>query len=379
MDDYPRWTMPFINMYTDSPIATFILDEALEIQWKNKSAENRDDLMETGPNPEECIFHGKKCDLIARLREGKPFTLIEPIPFKNPISLVFQPQIDESGLFQGALVHVFGLQNNVSPQNARDGLHQPITILNNQFRTPLSQIFSILNLLQADYQQDNALQKYLHDINWHCYRILRTVINFSTDSRILAGQFKPKLLAGDLCHFIYTLCQDTADLLKSSGYVFSFDIPQEPFITLYDGDLLSCAICNLISNACKFTKADGGTISFRMSVFEKQATITITDNGSGMSPTVLERAFDRFYSLDPKTGAPDGDGLGLFIARMVMHLHDGTIALQTKEGKGTIAALTIPLRKPDGNAALCNDAVPLSEDRFSNLYVILSDPICPDF
>ena len=175
------------------------------------------------------------------------------------------------------------------------------------------------------------------------------------------------------------LCRDTAALLQNAGYHFVYEVPDEPFVSLYDGDLLSCAICNLISNACKFTSPEaGGLISLKMAIWEKQVIITITDNGSGMKPQVLKRAFERFYSFDPETEAPCGDGLGLFICRFLLQLHHGTLALQTKEREGTTAALTLPMAKPGGNAVFYDDPVSLARDRFSNLYVILSDAIPPE-
>ena len=184
--------------------------------------------------------------------------------------------------------------------------------------------------------------------------------------------------AGDLCRFVQVLCKDTKELVQNAGYQFFYEVPSIPFITLYDGDLLLCAICNLISNACKFTNPESSHITLKMTVWEKQVTITITDNGSGIKPQVLKRAFERFYSFDPQTGAPCGDGLGLFICRFLLQLHHGTLAFQTKEGEGTTAALTLPMIKPSGDAVFCDAPISLTRDRFSNLYVILSDAIPPD-
>ena len=377
MNDRPGWAKPFIAMYANSPIVTLILDDTLEIRWENKAAKRGGSLIRQ-LNWDDCLVRAKQNGLLPCLQEGKPFALADPLLFHPPVHFVFQPQMDESGLLQGVLVHVFQAVGASSP-GWRESMYQPSNIFNHQFRAPLSQIFSVLNLLQTEYQKDEILQKYLGNINWYCYRILRTVINFSMDNRIQSGQLKPKMLAGDLCRFMRILCRDTAELLQNAGYHFVYEVPDEPFVSLYDGDLLSCAICNLISNACKFTSPEaGGLISLKMAIWEKQVIITITDNGSGMKPQVLKRAFERFYSFDPETEAPCGDGLGLFICRFLLQLHHGTLALQTKEREGTTAALTLPMAKPGGNAVFYDDPVSLARDRFSNLYVILSDAIPPE-
>lgn len=376
MDDQLGWAKPFIAMYANSPIATLILDRTLEIQWENKAAKSGDSLIRQ-LNWDDCLIRAKQNGLLTCLHQRKPFTLANPLLFRPPVHFIFQPQTDKEGLLQGVLVHIFQ-DTNVSSPEWKESMYQPANVYNNQFRMPLSQIFSVLNLLQIEYQKDETLQKYLGNINWYCYRILRTVVNFSMDNRIQSGQLKPKMQAGDLCRFVQVLCKDTKELVRNAGYQFFYEVPSIPFITLYDGDLLSCAICNLISNACKFTNPESSHITLKMTVWEKQVTITITDNGSGIKPQVLKRAFERFYSFDPQTGAPCGDGLGLFICRFLLQLHHGTLAFQTKEGEGTTAALTLPMIKPSGDAVFCDAPISLTRDRFSNLYVILSDAIPPD-
>lgn len=376
MSDFPDWAKPFIAIYENSPAAVLILDEALEMQWANKTAKNK--ASSTGKlNWADCLIRAKENGLLPRLQRGESFTLANPLLFAPPVHYIFQPQLDESGHLQGVLVQIFPSADTGSSE-WQDSMYQPANVFNNQFRTPLSQIFSVLNLLQSEYQNDRTLQKYLGNINWYCYRILRTINNFSMDQRILAGQLNPKMLTGDLCRFMRTLCKDLEELLQNTAYSFSYDIPDESFVTVYDGDLLSCAVCNLVSNACKFTDPQNGRIVLKMTVLEKQITITVSDNGCGMSPQVLKHATERFYSHDPLTGVPCGDGLGLFVCRFILQLHHGTLAFHTEEGAGTTAALTIPMAKSKEKSSLYDDPVSFSQDRFSRPYILLSDVIPPD-
>ena len=174
------------------------------------------------------------------------------------------------------------------------------------------------------------------------------------------------------------LCRDTAELLQNAGYHFVYEVPDEPFVSLYDGDLLSCAICNLISNACKFTSPEaGGLISLKMAIWEKQVIITITDNGSGMKPQVLKRAFERFYSFDPETEAPCGDGLGLLSAVFFAAPPWNSRPSDKRAGRDNCRA-DPSHGKTRRQCCLYDDPVSLARDRFSNLYVILSDAIPPE-
>ena len=176
MDDQLGWSKPFIAMYANSPIATLILDRTLEIQWENKAAKSGDSLIRQ-LNWDDCLIRAKQNGLLTCLHQGKPFTLANPLLFRPPVHFIFQPQTDKEGLLQGVLVHIFQ-DTNVSSPEWKESMYQPANVYNNQFRMPLSQIFSVLNLLQIEYQKYETLQKYLGNINWYCYRILRTVVNF---------------------------------------------------------------------------------------------------------------------------------------------------------------------------------------------------------
>ena len=164
MNDHPGWAKPFIAMYANSPIVTLILDDTLEIRWENKAAKRGGSLIRQ-LNWDDCLVRAKQNGLLPCLQEGKPFALADPLLFHPPVHFVFQPQMDESGLLQGVLVHVFQEVGASSPE-WRESMYQPSNIFNHQFRAPLSQIFSVLNLLQTEYQKDEILQKYLGNINW---------------------------------------------------------------------------------------------------------------------------------------------------------------------------------------------------------------------
>lgn len=171
------------------------------------------------------------------MHQGKPFTLANPLLFRPPVHFIFQPQTDKEGLLQGVLVHIFQ-DTNVSSPEWKESMYQPANVYNNQFRMPLSQIFSVLNLLQIEYQKDETLQKYLGNINWYCYRILRTVVNFSMDNRIQSGQLKPKMQAGDLVPLRYKFfARIPKNLYKMQATNFFMKFPVSPLL------LCMMAIC----------------------------------------------------------------------------------------------------------------------------------------
>lgn len=116
-------------------------------------------------------------------------------------------------------------------------------------------------------------------------------------------------------------------------------------LVLIDPEKMQLAMSNLLSNAFKYSP-HGGTVSLNSRV-EKTGdsgfvVIEVSDQGIGMSPDQLERAFERFYRADASGNIP-GTGLGLSLVKEVAELHQGRVTLSSTLGAGTTAHLWIPL------------------------------------
>ena len=72
-------------------------------------------------------------------------------------------------------------------------------------------------------------------------------------------------------------------------------------------------------------------------VTQEGVTIQVRDEGLGISKEIRDKVFDPYF-----TTKPDGVGLGLAMAKKVMHAHQGTIELHSDEGRGTTVALCYP-------------------------------------
>lgn len=109
-----------------------------------------------------------------------------------------------------------------------------------------------------------------------------------------------------------------------------------------DRTLFQRAISNLVSNAISHTPA-GGEIRIEATPHEDRVIIEVIDTGEGVSEEAQARVFDRFYRVDAARTATSGRfGLGLPIARSIMDLHGGAIAMRSAVGQGTVVSLTFP-------------------------------------
>lgn len=111
-----------------------------------------------------------------------------------------------------------------------------------------------------------------------------------------------------------------------------------------DEDLIHRLLGNLIDNAIRHTPPCG-TVSVRCFEDHRWARIEVTDTGSGISPDVRERIFDRFFRGDTadRNSGRSGAGLGLPIARWIAETHGGELHVDPGDGSGTTFVALLPL------------------------------------
>jgi signal transduction histidine kinase len=119
----------------------------------------------------------------------------------------------------------------------------------------------------------------------------------------------------------------------------------EPAVVDGDRDRLRELIGILLDNAGRYT-LPGGSVAAGLAVDDGRAVIRVEDTGIGLDDD-RGRLFERLYrGTRARELRPSGTGLGLAIARWIVESHAGTIELTDRDGGGTVALVTLPLRKP---------------------------------
>jgi len=135
-----------------------------------------------------------------------------------------------------------------------------------------------------------------------------------------------------------SLLQSTADMLRLLLSKRNNGLQTETgdgFTVFGDADLLSQVVLNLIQNAHAHTEND--IIKLRAVRSGAYITVTVSDNGSGISPELLPRVFERGVSDE------NGTGFGLYLCKMVVESHGGEIWIESEPGKGASAHFTLPV------------------------------------
>lgn len=177
-----------------------------------------------------------------------------------------------------------------------------------------------------------------------CYNLMLNMLAFSKQRE---PQLEP-LSANKVVTDVVELLQSTAD---DAGIVLLADLDEHapPLPLDYDG--LHQVVLNLISNALDAVPRPGGaiTVRTRYDALERRVAIIVSDNGPGVPEGERTRIFEPFHS----TKGHGGTGLGLAVARKIIHEHGGTIEVSGPHGGG--AEFTIKLLTADARRASPGD------------------------
>lgn len=108
-----------------------------------------------------------------------------------------------------------------------------------------------------------------------------------------------------------------------------------------DEELFKSLLYNIIENAVK-ASPKGGRVVLNAAMYEGDAVITITDNGIGMTPEIVQKAFEPFFMADKsRSRKAGGAGLGLALCAKIAQLHSSKIEIDSRPGEGTTVFITV--------------------------------------
>ncbi len=223
------------------------------------------------------------------------------------------------------------------------------SMVTHELKTPLTPIEGYAKLLMKGRSGPvTEQQKRFLEIIASQTTLLKGMIQDLLDmSRIAAGRLSLNVGSVELAALSERVVERFAPQAHQQGIELVFR-PEEHEEQLLRGDevRLEQVLGNLIGNALKFTPAEG-TITVRSGVAEGIWTARVTDTGKGIPKPVLSRIFEKFFQVDKgDTRSHGGAGLGLFICREIVAMHNGSITVESEVGEGTEFTIRVPLDGP---------------------------------
>jgi signal transduction histidine kinase len=225
-----------------------------------------------------------------------------------------------------------------------------LTTLNHEFRTPLTYITTYTELLRtagSDATSDE-LMAYMRGLQSGSERLRRLVEDFILLVEIQSGEAQETCLrrrdrVPNMPHLLQAvLTRYTASAIKR-GVQLIADLPAELPPLLADAEYLSSAISRLVDNGIKFAKREGGRVTLSARAAGDRLLIHIKDDGIGMRAEEMDKIFDVFYQIDRAKMEQQGSGSGLAIARGLLNLHGGTLAVASEYGVGSTFTIELPV------------------------------------
>jgi signal transduction histidine kinase len=158
-------------------------------------------------------------------------------------------------------------------------------------------------------------------------------------SRLHDGQMKSKKRALDLRSLISDLLPRVSGTIDPARV--AADLPTAPLPVEADPAQLERVIVNLLGNSSKYA-AEGTRVRLRLEAREREAIVSLKDEGPGISPKDLPHIFDRFYRAG-NAEEKEGLGLGLYISKKLIENHGGKMWAESEPGQGSTFFFTLPL------------------------------------
>ena len=183
-------------------------------------------------------------------------------------------------------------------------------------------------------------------------RMLLLVEDLLDATAIASGKLTLDLTQVDVHQLLADIVDSHRHAAAGKGVTLGLNCADRPARIWADPSRLAQVFDNLLSNAIKFSPAEeGATVTIRCrTIDEGQLSVSVTDEGMGMSDEVLGRLFQPFSGTSPGTRDESGTGLGLAIARSIVAAHGGSINVDSVVGEGTIFEVRLPVRPPSLHA-----------------------------
>jgi two-component system, sensor histidine kinase and response regulator len=223
-----------------------------------------------------------------------------------------------------------------------------LTILNHEFRTPLTFVVAYADMLNDETQSlsDEELLMFLKGVNTGALRLRRLIENFIQLVEMETGDAQRSY---DLRKAPITSVSELFEASRLEVYNIThfeqpFTLEVEPDLPTFSGDslYLKMALSQLFDNAVKFSEPHQ-PISAGARLDGGDLLLWVRDEGRGIDPTEQEHIWDMFYQINRENFEDQGTGSGLAIVHNIVGLHGGHAEVESRPQEGSTFTLHIPL------------------------------------
>ncbi|TSA20916.1 HAMP domain-containing protein [bacterium] len=260
-------------------------------------------------------------------------------------ALYFRPRqttiVDESKNILGVVTL---LQDVTRFKNLDRMKSEFIATVSHELRTPLTSINMAVDIISQEVlgKVNERQRDMLTTAKDDCERLTKLVKELLDMSRLESGKYELKRERINLRLLVEEALKPLRLQFREKGIRLETEIPADTPEVPGDQRQLSWVVANLVSNALRYTPADG-TVTVHSDLLSDSVRVSVKDSGRGIPPDAVEVIFDKFVQIKQSTDATPGSvGLGLAIAKEVVEAHGGKIWVESSVGRGSTFFFTIP-------------------------------------
>lgn len=244
--------------------------------------------------------------------------------------------------------------------------------ISHEFRTPINIILSSVKLLDSKKEQE-ASSWYTQKIEHNALRLLKISNNLIDLTRMGIGNDHIQMRNQNMVSLIKSITLSAAVYAQKKEIKVLFNAMEEKIIVACNAKEIERMLLNLLSNAVKFTPR-GGLINVSANRKNTVVEIRVRDTGIGIPKEKCDIIFERFVQVDTSLRRiSEGSGMGLAIVKRMVELHNGTIRVESEEGKGTTFIIELPIiinreEQSDKRKEVFKDTMDQTKIEFSDVY-----------
>lgn len=219
-----------------------------------------------------------------------------------------------------------------------------VSMAAHELRTPMTTIRGYVDLIKNDEENHlpPAFDEYFDHIESSSVDLVGLINNLLNVSKIERGALTLKLDKVDWVDLIKKSLSDRKFSADAKNISLEYNGPDGPIYILADQLSIQEVINNLVNNAINFTE-EGGEVKVHFHETVDDIVVDVIDNGVGIPAASIDHLFTKFFRANSGyTSGSGGTGLGLFISKSIIELHQGELTVESKEGIGSTFTIRLP-------------------------------------
>ncbi|HEU4516293.1 MAG TPA: PAS domain S-box protein [Steroidobacteraceae bacterium] len=243
-------------------------------------------------------------------------------------------------------------QSQEALQDADRRKNEFLALLAHELRNPLAPIrYALAAITRPELtgEQKVRAEAIIERQVAHMSRLLDDLLDIS---RITRGTLELKRSRVDLADVIATAVEAAQPFLDAKRHALFLSLPPHPVVVDADPVRLAQVFSNLLINAAKYT-CDEGRVELAVTNGQPDVTVTVRDNGIGISPEMMPKLFNLFTQAHTTLDRSDtGLGVGLALVRGLVNLHGGSVSARSEgQGRGSEFVVRLPIGEVEAPAA----------------------------